>query len=260
MPDVHFSIELEGDDVDINVLGGIAKELGKALEDVESNLTDSTPKVTWHIEDQAVLRAFASSNGVSEATLRTIAERARDGFESVEQAAGGQINWPPGIGPRAQSAIAQIVGYLSRVDSITIDVEGQDPVTLNQSVVLETTQVVTRPHRELSTLDGKLDLISVRSNPRFVVEEHGTGRRVPCSFPDVWIERVKDALGKRVIVEGLIRYKWNGVPTSVSHIRSLTVRPPPALDLESLVGSLPDLIGGEDPGDYVRSMRENRDA
>jgi hypothetical protein len=112
----------------------------------------------------------------------------------------------------------------------------------------------------VSQLDGKLDLISVRTRPLFVIEEHGSGVRVPCRFPDHMTKQVTEALGSRVVVEGLIRYNADGVPTSMRDITDMFVRPKPLRSLEDLVGSAPDFTGGVDPVEYVRAMRDPDDA
>lgn len=84
-----------------------------------------------------------------------------------------------------------------------------------------------------SSVDGELDVISVRHQPSFVIYEHGTQYRVSCTFPDEWMDTVKDYLGLRVIAEGYVRYREDGVPISLSQPTSLQRVPEPE-DWQSL--------------------------
>jgi hypothetical protein len=260
MPDVRWAVELEGADVDVDVFAGVVNEMRTILEDIEQNLTSAAPKAVWHMEDAAVLRAVASPNGVPEATLRQIVELTREGFERLAQAQGHLGEWVPGLSSRGRHAFLEVARYLSRIDSLTLEVEGREPLTVEGADIAGAADAAGRTRPEYSSLDGKLDLISVRSRPLFVIEEHGSGRRVRCRFADELIDRVKEALGRRVVVEGLIRYSWDGQPTSMSGITSLFVRPEPTVDLSDLVGAAPGFTGGEDPVEYVRAMRDDPDA
>jgi hypothetical protein len=262
MSDVHLSVDMqpEGDGVDIGSFAGVTKDFRSVLRAVESSLTNEESKATWTVEDMTGFRAVASPNGVSEETLQQVVQTTYEGFRRVEQAKGRPIDWPPEISTPARRAIRRVFKYLKNVESITIQGDGIAPLTLARTEDKPQAGPEKRGYTEVSQLDGKLDLISVRSRPTFVIEEHVTGERVPCRFPDEMFERAKAALGMRVVVEGLIRYNADDVPTSMSALTDFFVRPKPLRTLEELVGSAPDFTGGIGPVEYVRAMRDPDDA
>ena len=113
---------------------------------------------------------------------------------------------------------------------------------------------------EFTSIDGVLDLISVRGRPHFSIREHNTNHHIRCVFSDELFEVVKDLLRKRVVVEGLTRFNRDGTPTHISDIKTLWSRPDPKMAFGDLVGSRPDFTGGIPAGEYVRRMRTNDDA
>ena len=109
-----------------------------------------------------------------------------------------------------------------------------------------------------SSIDGKLDVISVHRQPSFVIYEHGTGYRVRCVFPDNYLDRVKDYLGSRVIVEGFVHYRGDGMPLMVSQPTAIQkMDAPKQEDISVYRGSLPGISGGLSSYEYVRQLREN---
>jgi hypothetical protein len=260
MPDVQVSVEMGGEDLDLGAFSGVTNDFRTVLQEVEASLTNEPPKAAWRVEDTSGFRAVASPNGVSEATLQRVIERAYDGFKRVDQANGRPVNWPAEISIRARRAIRRVFKHLDKIESLTIQGEGIEPLTLVRSDTEQAPEPARPSYYEVSQLDGRLDLISVRSRLLFVIEEHVTGVRVPCRFPDHMTEEIKAALGARVVVEGLIRYNADGVPTSMSNVTDLFVRPKPLKTLEELVGSAPDFTGGIDPVEYIRTMRDQDDA
>ena len=70
------------------------------------------------------------------------------------------------------------------------------------------------------------------------------------------IDEVKAALGGRVVVEGLVRYRSDGSPVSISNVTSLKVKAPPVRPIHELRGSLPYMTQGMAAGEYIRRLRE----
>jgi hypothetical protein len=254
MPDVELSLELAGEVVPIEVVGETARELRRALEDIERHVTNADPQADWRWEDEAVLRAVASPNGVAEDTLRQVVQELRTGFQRAEEADGRRPAWPDTFGEKAKRAVIKILSHLKELDYITIETEGALPVTIDRVVVRKE---IGRPvgYTEFTSIDGELDLISVRGRPSFTIQEHGTGKRIRCVFPDDMMPVVKDALGRRAVVEGIVRFREDGTPISINNITSLEVRPEPTRPIEELVGSIPNLTGGVSAVDYIRELR-----
>lgn len=258
MSDIQLSLELAGEKVNLEIVGETARDLRQALRDIERHVTDTEPKAVWRWDDQALLTAAASPNGVNEGTLLRIVQELRDGFQKAEEASGQPVEWPPTFGPTARKAVNKILGRLSDLDYIRLDVEGTDPLTIERAVIRKEVGRAAG-YAEITSIDGVLDLISVRGRPSFMIEEHGTGRRVRCVFPDEMMPSIKEALGNRAVVEGTVRFREDGSPVSITNITSLFIRPPAPRPIEELAGSLPNFTGGLSPEDYIRQMRSGNE-
>ena len=114
-------------------------------------------------------------------------------------------------------------------------------------------------YTEFSSLDGILDLVSVRGHPQCSLNEHGTGRHVLCELRDELFSKVKEALGHRVVVEGTVRYRRDGTPLSMVNVSTIWERPKVTRSLKDLIGAFPDFTGGMDAGEYVRQIRTDDD-
>jgi hypothetical protein len=105
------------------------------------------------------------------------------------------------------------------------------------------------------SVDGELDVLSVRAQPYFVIYEHGINNQVRCSFPDEWTATVKELLGHRVIVEGHIRYRPDGSISSLSSATSIEAVPEPRRKIAEFRGALPGISGQLSSMDYLRQVR-----
>jgi len=109
-----------------------------------------------------------------------------------------------------------------------------------------------------SSVDGRLDVISVRKQPYFVIYEHGTNNRIRCTFPDEWLNTVKDYLGRRVRAEGYVHYRQDGIPAALTLPSTLERVPDPdQLDITVYRGALPGISEELSSYEYVRRLRED---
>ena len=96
-----------------------------------------------------------------------------------------------------------------------------------------------------SSVDGKPDVISVRRLPYFVIFEHVTEYRFRRIFPDDFLPQVKDYLGQRVVAEGFVHYRSDGIPMTLTNPTSLERVPDPEQeDITSYRGQCLGLLGG----------------
>ena len=252
---VEVSLEFVAEKLDIEVLGKAARSLREILHDIEQAVTGEPPRATWE-SDTSTLRSLASPNGATEATLLRVAHDAHEAFSRAQ--APGVTRWPETLGPKGQRAIRAILRLLDQVETITVKAEREQPVTLRRPE--EGLAVIERPqgYREFSEVEGTLDIISVRKHPRFSVKQR-SGLAVGCTFPAGMFERVKDSLGSTVVVEGLVRYRADGTPVSITDIISMRIKAPPEGSITELRGTLPNLTSGVPAGEYVRQIREEDD-
>ena len=105
------------------------------------------------------------------------------------------------------------------------------------------------------SVDGKLDVISVRRQPYFVIDEHGSTNQIRCTFPDDWMETIKTLLGHRVIAEGHLRFRPDGSVGSLTEPTSITLVPEPRRTIAELRGALLGISGDLSSADYIRQLR-----
>jgi len=139
-----------------------------------------------------------------------------------------------------------------------IEVVGHEPLLIQRTTEKQPKRSKRATYASWSSIDGKLDVISVHRQPSFVIYEHGTGYRVRCVFPDEYLGRVKDYLGFRVIVEGFVHYRGDGIPLMLSQPTAIQkLDAPKQEDISVYRGLLPSISGGLSSYEYVRQLREN---
>lgn len=253
MADSEIVITLSGPKVDSRLVSFTIRSLRAALDEIERSITNEAPQAIWETEDSEV-RIVASANGVSADTLAQIQHDFLDGFAA---AAGRPTPWPATVTPAARRAIGELVRQANELDAITAGGMGAPShlVTREELAQLPVQRAVERTYSEYTSIDGKLDLISVRGTPRFVIQDFASTKRVNCRFNDEIIDRVKEALGKRVVLEGMVKFRADGTPMSIARVDSIWTRPEPVRDIDALIGSKPDFTGGDDAEDFVRRRR-----
>ncbi len=150
-----------------------------------------------------------------------------------------------------------------QVDKIVLkeSPEARTPIATIQQDVKQKVERVTRgSYALLGSLEGTLEATNLRSKPpTFTIWDRVTGRPIRCSFDEErWLDEVTNFLKRRarVLVEGKITYFRNGIPRFISELRNLWDMTPDKSLPKGDYGSIPDLTGGKDSVDYVRSLRE----
>lgn len=254
----QISLSLEGV-LDLSTHASTTRALQTLLSDVEEQVTGERAKIYWSIPDRSDVVAVATPNGVDAGTIDDVMASAVRGFESVKVAEGRDVKWPDTFGPKSKKAVKRILRALNSVSAISVFAGEQEPVIIRHVVVQEEYGEERQPD-EYGSVDGKLDLISVRSQLLFSVEEHGTGRHIRCTIgSEKLFGQAKNLLGARVVAEGMLRFAKNGEVTSIYDVRSLWCRPALKTAPDELVGALSGFTGGEDAADYVRGLRDEED-
>jgi len=102
---------------------------------------------------------------------------------------------------------------------------GGKAVDLSAKVAANVDAIMAGQVRDYGSVEGKLEMISVRNGPHFTVYDALTDQGVPCHIPTEKLAEAMDAFGKRVSVSGLIRYrKTTGEPLSIE-VEELRVFP-----------------------------------
>ncbi len=148
--------------------------------------------------------------------------------------------------------------YRVRRISLKESPEARTSIAIIQEDVRQKVERVTRgSYSLLGSLEGTLEAANLRSKA-FTIWERVTGRPVRCSFSEGRRDEVIEFLRRqtRVLVEGKITYFRNGAPRFVSELRNIRDMTPDETLPKGDYGSVPNLTGGKDSVEYVRSMRE----
>jgi hypothetical protein len=68
------------------------------------------------------------------------------------------------------------------------------------------------------------------------------------------LEDMKDLFDKRVIVDGIVSYRENGEPISITKITSVVERKQ-SKPLKDFIGAAPDLTGGASSEEFIARIR-----
>ena len=248
-------LQLERLELPLEFLMHTTKDLRTVLRIIEESRSGGPSHATWSV-DADKIQVTASVNGVSAEELRDIVSDTYEGFKAGDQQ---ENEWPPALAFEAQQIIKRIVTRVKRTASARLEVEGHDTLYIER----KTQTRLDRPREQYSawsSIDGMLDVISVRRVPYFVIFEHVTEHRVRCLFPDDFLPKVKNNLGLRVVAEGFVHYRSDGIPMTLADPTSLDPVPEPEQeDITSYRGTMPGITGELSSYEYVRQIREAED-
>lgn len=132
--------------------------------------------------------------------------------------------------------------------------------TISDDVQRKVERVTRGSYALLGSLEGTLEAANLRNKPpTFTIWERVGGQPIRCSFNEQqWLDTVGDFLKRRtrVLVAGKVTYFRNGLPRYISELREIRDMTPDESLPKGDYGSIPNLTGGKDSVDYVRSLRE----
>lgn len=130
------------------------------------------------------------------------------------------------------------------------------PITLNHNVARHVDEVIGPRYTAIGSVEGTLEMISIRRFLKFGITHSVSGRMVNCRFTYSMLDQIKASLGKRIIASGIVHYNARHEPVrvDVEWIRTLKARHE-LPSIEDLGGSDPDFTGGLSTEEYLRSLR-----
>ena len=137
------------------------------------------------------------------------------------------------------------------------DIQRETEAEITPDVSSKLSQLVNVRYKEIGSVEGRLEVISVHRQPRFTVYDAITQRAVRCRFESHLLEVVKRALGRRVIVSGIVHLNYIGEPVRVD-LENLQIVPeeqelPRPREMR---GMSPDFTGDKQTEEYLRSIRD----
>jgi hypothetical protein len=255
------TVHLGDEQVSLAFFVHTSEDLGKLLRAIEQARLGESRGAYW-VVNTSELQLGVSANGVSAVDLGSIITDAYEGIRAVE--ANDRAAFPSTFDANARMAASRFVNRIrkTRSEPVFLEDPGQEPVYIEPeasaaSITASEPRRRRKSYAAWSSVDGKLDVISVHRTAHFVIFEHGSNNQVQCLFPDDWMPTVKDSLDKRVVVEGYLHYRPNGSARSLTDPKS--IRKVPAPDHPSILdlrGSLPGLSGDMSSVEYIRRLRD----
>jgi len=258
--EVTFAVTLGGDQLFVRTITETLRDIERLLADIEIRVRDiGESSIQWRWGANSELAVVASVNGVSKEQLERIVDDAQSGFEGARQAfrRHARPQWPESFGPKAIKSANNILKRLDHLQSITVHAENREPLVIEAAEISETVMArkpLKSRQRLRSSVEGRLELISHRGRLRASIKEYGTTTDVQCMFPDGMLEQIKHLFDRRVIAEGLVSYRENGTPISITDVTNLSERKS-GRPLEDFIGAAPDLTGGLSTDDFMSKMR-----
>ena len=149
----------------------------------------------------------------------------------------------------------QALGRLIRSDGLAQMVVSNNSrrVPLTESLQINVTALLGRPEEALGSIEGELELVTLRGRRYFNVYSLTTGRATRCYFNADLIPTVKETLGKVVIVAGLIRSLPHEEGQEMTNVSKLEVVEFEDLPTPSDIrGVMPNLTGGKPSERYLK--------
>ncbi|HEX5245513.1 MAG TPA: hypothetical protein VFW41_00135 [Gaiellaceae bacterium] len=267
MSRLRLTIQGEHGQITLASFVGILTRANLILSGLDSAISEN-PKgaLEWYIADlkvgsaEAIIESRAIAPEVDAERLGTmVSANFVSGLDVIER----EAQMPPYFSDQDLGRVKAIAKLLKRTDS-----EGLEAAHLNGSTTpLEQTTVrqdaaekvalILRPQfKGVGSVVGKLEVISVHGPAKFNVYDVLTKKAVSCRFEREKQDEIAAALGRRVVVTGIVHRNAHGDPVKVEkpELRILPdgIEPPSARDL---IGLVPDMTGALSAEEYIRKLR-----
>ena len=231
-------------------------DLQRLLRAIERAQLGEGSHAQWEVDADRIQIA-ASVNGVSAEDLESIVDDAYQSLKATE--ARDDAGIPRTVDDEGRRLTRRIVNRAKRTVPVIVETPNQEPINIEPDTEQPVGATTGRRRREILTawgsVDGRLDVISVRRRAFFVINEHAISNQIRCTFPDDWMDTVKNLLGERVIAEGSLRYRPDGSVSALTQPTEINLVTEPKRSLAELRGTLPGISGELSSADYVRQLR-----
>ena len=251
-----LTIFVEGGRMPLSFFIRTSDDLQKLLRAIEEAQLGKSPHAQWEIDTDRI-QIGASVNGVSADDLESIIYDAYQSLKATDEQ--DDAGMPQTVDEQSRRLTRSIVNRVKRTAPVTVETSGQDPLYIEpvapQQIKLRSPHKRTEVQTAWGAVDGELDVISVRRRAHFVIFEHASSNQIRCTFPDEWMDKVKEFLGYRVVVEGKLRYRPDGSVSALAQPTAINPVKSPQRSLADLRGSLIGISGELSSADYVRQLR-----
>ncbi len=252
-----FSIHPDAETISLRLLEKTIEDVRKLVRDVDYVVTRERVGRRWIVTE---LRSSTPT-----ITIRPIL----DGTETVDVIGAGLriVTTGPGVEPPPYFSadalddlkrMRRLFVGRERARRVVFSSDERELATIDDRISERVERIQRGTYSVLGSLEGMLDAVNLHgASKTFTIWDRLSGVPVRCAIPDPdWVPVVRELLQRRVSVMGQVNYYSNGTPYSMSRVRDLQDATPDPTLPKAHFGSIPDLTGGAEPTEYLKSMRE----
>lgn len=255
-PKLTLKLDPEGHYVDLNTFVDALGYFRRMLNGLRQITTQEGKPLEWLVTDLQVGSAVAAVEPKDDAVAGFhAAQVVMDGLQALERS---EVP-PPAFSEdsiQAAKALVEITGR-AKVRSLVSGAEQRLEIT-SKTMATAVQLLDTAVWEDFGTIEGSLEMVTLRDRYQCNVYEAITGRKVPCHFKRGQLDTVRAALGERVCVTGLVRYNRHGQVLSM-RAEDFVIIPSDARlpTIDELAGIDPGFTGGLSAEEYVRRLRND---
>lgn len=188
-----------------------------------------------------------------------VADSFVEGFEMLEHQ-GRSPRYFSMTGMARAAKMTDVLGQSSARAIVAQVVDRETSVEITQASVRNLRELLPESYKAIGSVEGTLEAISIHRNTMFVVYESLFGKAVTCrSVGAEILNKLKESLGKRVRVQGLVSRNARSEPRSVMLYSASDLQvfgdDLEILPLQSLGGSDPHFTGSLSTEDFIGEIR-----
>jgi hypothetical protein len=234
-----LTVDIDGSLLPFDKFRKAQEELANILHEVDKNLCEKKrPPVNWVVSSVRsgsvhLTIVGVATDDVARDAIAEIVTTVETGIATLEK----HPERPPFFSDRALESAKRLASLIDK-DILTIQVgANSNKVNITQHLVANVDELIGAHYRSFGSVEGVLKAIDLSQRPLFRIYDLLTYKSVKCHFPPDLIDKIKDALDKRVSVYGLIRSREDGQKVSVE-VEEMEVFPS-----EAELPSIKDIIG-----------------
>jgi len=240
-----LTIDIDGSSLPFEKFLKAQEELAAILIEVDQKLCNrDRPCVSWvvsSIESGSVHLTIKGqpSDSVAENAIAEVLSTVKAGIRILEE----RPERPPFFSDKALTSAKHLARLISKdeqdehgISTIGIGLNSSK-TNITHRLAENVDELIGANYRSLGSLEGVLRAIDLSKKPLFRIYDLLTNKSVICYFEPCLINKIKDALNKRVSVYGLIRSREDGKKISIK-VEDMEIFPN-----ETDLPSIEDIIG-----------------
>lgn len=212
-----LTLEIDGNSVTPDKFIRSVRSFFAIVREVSAHVSGRETGVEWRVQvsEGSNLVSAIPSPGQNPAIVAEITRALSDGIGSLESRAAR----PRFFSERAISSLrelASVVGSTEKDDTSVRVWVRREPIKLTHKSVAHASELLNAAHEDHGSIEGRLRAVTDKGGIHFVVKEPVTGTEIRCFIPEHLTEVALANFRNRVEVYGLIKYRKDGRPVSMS--------------------------------------------